>query len=662
MACMKNGFTDGLILDGRFVSMSPLNHGSFGMVFLAKDLKTDELVAIKCLTKQSSTSPCPDSASNDHLIELLCHDRLGYHSNIVNLLHAFETEAHMFLVLEFCSMGDLYEAIRLNRGPLETEHVRAFMFQLIDAMQFMHSKGLYHRDVKPENIFLAADGSMKLGDFGLSTTETWTHEACVGSDRYMAPEQYDPADVGYSPAQADIWSIGICLLNILFSRNPFVTPTESDILYADFVRDRNSLFDIFPALSQDAFEVLVHALAIDPTKRSLSAMRAALERVVSFTTDDDVLDEFCTEGREVVPATVNRQPLRTPSIQSPPVEQGGAFPWSKVLHMTSPQPAPRQLSVIPDEELFPEKPPVWSSQQGEATSMDSLIDSALGVSIKSMNLREPKPRNPPRADPVLVSESLPTTASKPIRAMSKIFGKKENIVSKSWSDLWDEDEEEEEELEARRRYNALNWSSESVDEDVTITRGGLSEIKNDAITNSRNQSPASHDYFGIVGENGSLEDVASVDMHSQPSPKTPVYSPPAKRSVMDKWAALGNRRRAATTERSNDSADDVSKATGGGSWRRGFSFNPFSGKQGFTFGDGVNLSTAKGLGFTGWRHRGDKVDKEIPGAVRIRDWRRDNHYVHRYHHGSSAIDDFDSIDLDNAGDVEWVGGWKNSQL
>ena len=657
---MKNGFVEGLVLNGRFVTVSPLNHGSFGMVFLAKDMKTNEDVAIKCLTKQFTASPTPENAGNDHLIELLCHDRLSYHPNIVNLLHAFETDAHMFLVLEFCSKGDLYEAIRVGHGPLETEHVRAFMLQLVDAVEFMHSKGLYHRDIKPENIFLASDGSMKLGDFGLSTTETWTTEACVGSDRYMAPEQYDPSDNGYSPAQADIWSIGICLLNILFSRNPFVTPTESDVLFADFARDRESLFDVFPALSQDAFEVLIHALAIDPSKRSLSAIRTALNSVVSFTSDDDVLDEFCTEGRDVtITATANRQPLRTPSIQSPPVEHGGAFPWSKVLHMAS----PRQLSTIHDDELFPEKPAItWSSTQAETASIASVIDSALGASIKSMNLREPKPRNSPHANPAPISESLPNTASKPIKAMSMIFGKKENNVSKSWSDLWDEDEEEEEELDARRRYNARNWSSESVDEDVTITRKGLSEIKNSSITNARVQSPPSHDEdFAIFGDS-SLEDVTSIDVHSQHSPLTPVYSPPAKRSVMDKWVALGNRRRAVGAEPSDKTATTGTKSNTGTSWRRGFSFKPFSSNKGLGLTDGVNADTGKGSGFSGWKHRGEnKASKQIPGAVRIRDWRRDHHQVHRYHHGPSVVDDFDSIDIEDDADIEWVGGWKNSQ-
>jgi len=279
MDCMRDKFYDGVVLDGRFQTISPLNHGSFGMVFMARDLTTNDLVAVKCLTKKSATDDTVSVfAVDEKSEELACHTRLGSHSNIVNLIHNFETDAHIYLVLEFCSRGDLYEAIRTGCGPLETEHVREFMLQLVDAVAYIHSKGMHHRDIKPENIFLTNDGTLKLGDFGLATKDTWSYETTVGSDRYMAPEQYDSAGAGYSPAQADIWAIGICLLNVLFSRNPFTTPTEEDPLFLDFSRDRQSLFDVFPMMSQDTFEVITHSMSLDPRKRSLANVRESLRR------------------------------------------------------------------------------------------------------------------------------------------------------------------------------------------------------------------------------------------------------------------------------------------------------------------------------------------------------------------------------------------------
>lgn len=631
MACMKDGFVENQILDGRFLSVSSLNHGSFGMVFLAKDLTSGELVAIKCLSK----APSPHNTAvsgDDNSVELACHDRLGSHPNIVNLLHSFETDAHIYLVLEFCPMGDLYEAIRLGQGPLETENVREFMLQLVNAVDFMHSKGLYHRDIKPENIFLAQDGSVKLGDFGLATSDAWSYEASVGSDRYMAPEQYDPADSGYSPAKADTWAIGICLLNVLFSRNPFVTPTESDVLFADFARDNQSLFDIFPNMSQDTFEVLVHAMTLDPAKRSLSAVRDSLERVITFTTDEEVLDDFCTEDREVVPPSANREPLRTPSIQSPQVDQGAAFPWAKALHM-SPHGQARQLSAIPDtesytEDLFPASEldrTSWYSVAGHNSSLASGLDSTLGMSYKSMALQHPAPRILQRTEPVDVPTSQPDRTVTPLPTLSSAFGKK-GSDSKSWTDIWDEDEEDllerEEAIKHRRAYNARSWSQESEDDHSPHRRTGLSEVKNTSTFNSRTEDSNQHPHVPSmdgVNENDGFffEDVA---------PKTtPRYSPPSKRTIMDKWAALGNRRRA--YQGSESSVESGKRRRNMGNWRDGLGLKVFSGNM--VWGSGKDRDK-------------DKDDS------RVREWRRDTHA-----HQQRA---------DDQGDFEWVGGWHDLHL
>lgn len=554
MECFKDHFVEGQLLDGRFQTVAPLNHGSFGMVFLAKDNTTGQDVAIKCLTKPSSNDPSVPFPVDDRFEELECHRRLAYHPNIVNLIHSFETDAHIYLVLEYCANGDLYEAIRLNRGPLETEHVRDFMLQLISAVEFTHSNGLYHRDIKPENIFLTSDGSMKLGDFGLAARDSWCHEASVGSDRYMAPEQYEPTAAGYSPAKADIWSVGICLLNILFSRNPFVTPTESDVLFADYVRDRQSLFDIFPNMSQDTFEILTHALAIDPEKRFLSSVRRCILRTVSFTTDDESLDDFCTEDREVVPASANREPLRTPSIQSPHVNQSDTFPWAKALQ-SSPAQAIRQLSVIPDsesysEDLFPPSETAgtsWFSAHPETPSMASVLDSSLGESFRSINIRKREAPFPPRSDPVPITGSLPSHASKPLPSLSMVFGKnsKTDQISKSWSDLWDEEESENEDiaLQQRREQNSRSWSQESQGTPVAGGLGGLREPDSASFLNERSLTPGTRSTTTKPRDIRAKSLDVDSDTGTSSSTPRPVRQSSPKKSPVDKWAELGDKRR-----------------------------------------------------------------------------------------------------------------------
>ncbi|KAK4152830.1 kinase-like domain-containing protein [Chaetomidium leptoderma] len=563
MECLRDNFHNGAMLGSRYQTISPLNHGSFGMVFMARDTTTNETVAIKCLTKRSAAPDTfLDFAIDDNSEELVLHSRLGSHPNIVNLVDSFETDAHVYLVLEFCPRGDLYEAIRSGHGPLETEHVRRFMLELVDAVAYSHAKGIYHRDIKPENIFLTQSGSMKLGDFGLATTEEWTYETTVGSDRYMSPEQYDSAGAGYSPAQADIWAIGICLLNILFSRNPFTTPTESDPLFLDFSCDKQSLFDVFPSMSQDTYEVIVQCMNMDPSKRSLDGVRKALLRVVSFTTLDEIFDDFCSSDRRVV-ANSNREPLRTPSIQSPQVDTGNAFPWAKALQATPPKPI-RQLSVIPDvevyeEDLFSKSDTTTDWMSGAAQTPSSYMGSNLGYSMQSFAAPTSfRPVLPAKATAKLapMAGSLPITMSKNRNqsAMSLVFGRKD-AVSKSWSDLWDEEEEEVEEqarqLQTRKEMNSRTWSHEStatpslaLDDDDTPRQGLSPETKTATVVNDENKIPSIDEAFGHVDDQDS--DMDGLFLYEAPPTKEelPRHSTPSKRNGTDKWAALGERRRA----------------------------------------------------------------------------------------------------------------------
>ena len=639
MECMKSQFYDGVVLDGRFESISPINHGSFGMVFMARDLQTNDLVAIKCLTKRSAVAESDSSfAVDERSEELACHAELGSHPNIVNLIHSFETDAHIYLVLEFCSRGDLYGAIRSGTGPLETEHVRQFMLQLIDAVAYIHSKGLYHRDIKPENIFLTQSGEMKLGDFGLATSDKWTYEAAVGSDRYMSPEQYDSAGAGYCPEHADIWAIGICLLNVLFSRNPFTAPTELDPLFLDFSRDRQSLFDVFPTMSQDTYEVIAQCMSLDPRKRSLAGAREALERVISFTTVDEDVDDFHCPERKIVPSGA-REPLRTPSIQSPQVDTG-SFPWAKALHASPPQQF-RQLSVIQDtesyhsEDLFPsseESNNDWFSVYEQTPSMASMLDSSLGASMSSLAIRRAAKNFPPKASLTPISGSLPISMAKPkpLPSMSSIFGRKSEMVSKSWSELWDEDIEEEEEaekqLKARQMQNARTYSHDSEKEDDTIRRGGPLEPKSSSFVNISKldtnvaPAPAVDIDADLVADGFFFHDTPQKQQHYPPR-----YSPPSKRTTFDKWSALGERRRAYAGTSESEKSPELWKG------RRNFG----SGFTGF------------GMGF--WDNKANSIVKD---KGRECPWVKDRDRVRDLHDWRSK-----GKQLVDLGDLEWVGGW-----
>jgi serine/threonine protein kinase len=658
MECLRNKFTGGLLLDGgRYQTISPLNHGSFGMVFMAQDLVSNQVVAIKCLTKKSA--PCDaglEFAVDDRSEEYALHNSLGSHPNIVNLLDTFETDAHVYLVMEFCSQGDLYEAIRNGHGPLETEHVRQFMLELVDAVAYIHAKGVYHRDIKPENIFLTQDGAMKLGDFGLATTDKWSYETTVGSDRYMAPEQFDSAGAGYSPAEADIWAIGICLLNILFSRNPFTTPTEADPLFLDFSRDKQSLFDVFPSMSQDTYEVIVQCMNMDPRKRSLEGAREALLRVVSFTTEDESLDDFCGAENPTV-ASAHREPLRTPSIQTPHID-GGAFPWTKALNET---PAHRrQLSAIPDDESYSEdlfsksgETTDWFSAGIQTPSSSILDPRAIEARLRTFHIsRPPQPKAKVSAKVSPAAGSLPIAMGKPFPSMAAVFGRQKETVSKSWSDMWDEDEEEEqhqqeqeqERVNALKELNSRTWSHESTSDN-----------------NNNNNSVAKTEPMAAAHViKGDVDDDLVADgffFHEASPPAkhvlaiTPRYSPPSKRGGnIDKWAALGERRRG--TNGSGIMQMEAEKSPG---WKQrrqfGFGNNNHIGYNNnkyyeagvwdhhFSTSHNSNFNNNNGNnnnnGSRGWSK--DRLKENSWTKAKDWNWRRDRR--------------------PDLGDVEWVGGW-----
>jgi serine/threonine protein kinase len=686
-------FVAGVQLNGRYDILSPLNHGSFGVVVLAKDRLVGRLVAIKCLNTSSSAQG--HLKFDDRSEELAIHSRIGHHTNVVNLLDSFSSDTHTFIVLEYCSQGDLYEAIRQDRGPKETEHVRSFMLQLVKAVDYLHKKGVYHRDLKPENIFLTEDGIMKLGDFGLATTQRRSTEAAVGSDRYMAPEQYDTQGGSILTAKADVWSVGICMLNILFSRNPFGVPAESDCLFLDFVRDRQSLFDIFPNMHNDTFEVLSHCLQIDPKKRDLTKVQDALERAVCFTTDDESLDEYCTVDRDVVKTTADREPLRTPSIKSPTHDTSDSFPWTRQLHMTTPK--SRQLSIIHDnvseDLMFPDSHASstdWFSK-ADTQSIESTVDSGLGVSIDNDSPNSVTSRS----RPVAIASSMPVFG-RASSTFQSLFGKKKSgFESKSWSDLQDE-EDEEYEREQRSRApltNSTTLSQVGSEESGRATPRALGPTTIEQRSSSNESSSSGDDdneqehisaHTGFVFE----EDVGRA---VTPTFAKQAMATPTRRSLLtglDRWAVLGDRRRGganaspsrtpAISVTSTPAIETKRRLSRPSSWRRPSWKKSFVGDR--EVKDSVQSPNKFGMSphkFSSSPNKGGEV-LSAKEWNKSKDWRNSNSFavgsplkVHESQLDGAAAESgrsgsgsgsSGSASPEESEEEQWIGGWRSLQI
>lgn len=316
-----NKYSEGGLLRDRYRKIADLSEGSYGLVSVAKDTKLDNrLVAIKYIypldyknkkDARASSSPAKlrnepprnaqgdrqdDERENTHEIlkslyeeaakEISVHQVLGNHPHVASLYDHFDS----YLVLEYCSRGDLYEAIQNGQGPSTPQDIKDVFNQIVDALEFCHSHGIYHRDLKPENVLIADDWSIKLCDWGLATTSlkiTSKSEFDIGSERYMAPELFDPEIDYYDASKVDIWSIGIILLTLVFHKNPFQVANYSDKRFVQFATNREALFDIFSTMSGDLFSVLRYCLNIDPTNRDLDYLKSELRKLNYFTIDDE---------------------------------------------------------------------------------------------------------------------------------------------------------------------------------------------------------------------------------------------------------------------------------------------------------------------------------------------------------------------------------------
>lgn len=194
-------------MDGRFRLVEQLGSGGMGTVWRAHDTVLDRDVALKAV--RPDTAEAPDVSRERVLREARALARLN-HPNVVTIHHIVDTDPHPWLVMELVPGPSLQE--RLAAGPLTPVEAARLGRQVLSALRAAHAVGVHHRDVKPANVLLRADGTAVLTDFGIaglrgSASLTATDEI-VGSPEYIAPERIRGHDD--DPA-SDLWSLGLLL-------------------------------------------------------------------------------------------------------------------------------------------------------------------------------------------------------------------------------------------------------------------------------------------------------------------------------------------------------------------------------------------------------------------------------------------------------------------
>jgi serine/threonine-protein kinase len=244
------------IYQGRYVLGPVLGKGGTCTVYRAWDTDLQRHVAIKRLEPPLSLDPHARARFNR---EGKAIARLS-HPNLVTLIDRGTTETEEYLVFQYVQGRSLKDLIQAN-GPLDPGDAGQIAGQVAEGLAQAHLAGIVHRDVKPQNILLDAEGRAKLIDFGIATGEEWTHVtregAIVGSSRYMSPEQVQGRPVDQ---RTDIYSLGIVLYEMLTGEPPFKGSTIVEI-GRQHVRDRprpltETRPDIPPSLDRVAMRCL----------------------------------------------------------------------------------------------------------------------------------------------------------------------------------------------------------------------------------------------------------------------------------------------------------------------------------------------------------------------------------------------------------------------
>ncbi|KAI0989691.1 hypothetical protein GJ496_007918 [Pomphorhynchus laevis] len=243
----------------RYEIHETIGEGGFAKVKLATHKLTRERVAIKMINRKSANSRFVRFDLEIKAMKELFHD------NICQLYEHYQNDNHIFLVLEYCSGGELFEYIVAN-DRIPEKDARLFFRQILSAVGYIHNSGYAHRDLKPENLLLNENGHVKLTDFGLcARPEKGMHEFLstrCGSPCYIAPEILEGHS--YLGCQSDVWSLGILLFTLVAGYLPY----ESDNISVLLRKIKQQPLQLPSFLSSTCKNVISRMLEVEPDCRS----------------------------------------------------------------------------------------------------------------------------------------------------------------------------------------------------------------------------------------------------------------------------------------------------------------------------------------------------------------------------------------------------------
>ena len=275
----------GKMLDDRYEISEIIGEGGMAVVYKALDHRLNRYVAVKIMRDEMAADEefrhrfCAES----HAVAMLSHP------NIVAVYDVSHNDAVEYIVMELVD-GITLKQYMDRRGALSWKEAVHFSKQITKALAHAHERGIIHRDIKPQNVMLLRDGTIKISDFGIAALENEIHESngqAIGSIHYIAPEQAR----GECPdARSDIYSLGVVMYEMLTGEQPYTGDTLGEIAVKHMNAEPVPPHDKIPDVPQELERVTLKAMSADLEKRYQSASEI-LDDLEQFTQSQVVPEE-----------------------------------------------------------------------------------------------------------------------------------------------------------------------------------------------------------------------------------------------------------------------------------------------------------------------------------------------------------------------------------
>jgi len=325
---------------GDYEVLGVLGAGGMGSVYKVRNVISDRVEAIKLLLPNLVEHP---DLKERFLREIKTSASLE-HPSIAGLRTAFQNGDMLLMVMEFVE-GETLDA-RLRHGPLPVGEAARITAQVLDALEYAHSRGVVHRDIKPANIMLSKSGGVKLLDFGIAkaTTDKQITVAgtTMGSLYYMSPEQIRGEQVDQ---RADLYSLGITLYELTTGKRPFGGDSGYAIMAEHLQKQPVPPVEIDPRVPASVSVVIVRSLAKNPADRYQSAAEFRQDLLESLTPEEATIvmgsataaSRISSTGPQAGrPSDATTKP--GPAMQAPPPQAAPAFAGAATTPSAAPHP------------------------------------------------------------------------------------------------------------------------------------------------------------------------------------------------------------------------------------------------------------------------------------------------------------------------------------